>query len=433
MRYRYILEKLNKDITLKLAAAFSAILLWFIVLNINDPYIDKTLYVELDVKNENILMEKNLYLVNRNYRKSIEVIIRGRKSAVNNVSSADFEATLDFSKVKSVNDKLISIDGPYYLKNDKLITITGVNPKSIAIELENLVKSDFPINVEFKGVPKTQYKVIAVRTEPEFVTIQDRESLVNIVGQVKALVDINGIDKDKKVIKQPCVVYNKDGEEIVSLSNSFTVDIYLEVGKEVPLVPVIEGEPAKDYVYTGYSLKNEKVTVKGSYETLAELNELKTAVININGINQSKSYAVPVNIPEGVQIIGGKNEFNVDVYVEKLMEKELVIKKEDIDIVNANRDNQFKYDILTEEASLVIKGRQQYLNEMTVSRLEPYVDVNGLGEGTYELKLQFITYANVESVNIPKIEVKISTVETEQESNSENTSAAEESRSENNE
>ena len=70
---------------------------------------------------------------------------------------------------------------------------------------------------------------------------------------------------------------------------------------------------------------------------------------------------------------------------------------------------------------------------MTVSRLEPYVDVNGLGEGTYELKLQFITYANVESVNIPKIEVKISTVETEQESNSENTSAAEESRSENNE
>lgn len=433
MRYRYILEKLNKDITLKLAAAFSAILLWFIVLNINDPYIDKTLYIELDVKNENILMEKNLYLVNRNYRKSIEVIIRGRKSAVNNVSSADFEATLDFSKVKSVNDKLISIDGPYYLKNDKLITITGVNPKSIAIELENLVKSDFPINVEFKGVPKTQYKVIAVRTEPEFVTIQDRESLVNIVGQVKALVDINGIDKDKKVIKQPCVVYNKDGEEIVSLSNSFTVDIYLEVGKEVPLVPVIEGEPAKDYVYTGYSLKNEKVTVKGSYETLAELNELKTAVININGINQSKSYAVPVNIPEGVQIIGGKNEFNVDVYVEKLMEKELVIKKEDIDIVNANRDNQFKYDILTEEASLVIKGRQQYLNEMTVSRLEPYVDVNGLGEGTYELKLQFITYANVESVNIPKIEVKISTVETEQESNSENTSAAEESRSENNE
>jgi len=433
VRYRYILEKLNKDITLKLAAAFSAILLWFIVLNINDPYIDKTLYVELDVKNENILMEKNLYLVNRNYRKSIEVIIRGRKSAVNNVSSADFEATLDFSKVKSVNDKLISIDGPYYLKNDKLITITGVNPKSIAIELENLVKSDFPINVEFKGVPKTQYKVIAVRTEPEFVTIQDRESLVNIVGQVKALVDINGIDKDKKVIKQPCVVYNKDGEEIVSLSNSFTVDIYLEVGKEVPLVPVIEGEPAKDYVYTGYSLKNEKVTVKGSYETLAELNELKTAVININGINQSKSYAVPVNIPEGVQIIGGKNEFNVDVYVEKLMEKELVIKKEDIDIVNANRDNQFKYDILTEEASLVIKGRQQYLNEMTVSRLEPYVDVNGLGEGTYELKLQFITYANVESVNIPKIEVKISTVETEQESNSENTSAAEESRSENNE
>ena len=47
---RHVFERINRDITTKITAALLAVLLWFIVLNINDPYIDKPLYVELEVK-----------------------------------------------------------------------------------------------------------------------------------------------------------------------------------------------------------------------------------------------------------------------------------------------------------------------------------------------------------------------------------------------
>ena len=40
----------------------------------------------------------------------------GKRDIVDSINPADFSAVLDFSKVKSVNDKSIDIDGPYYAK-----------------------------------------------------------------------------------------------------------------------------------------------------------------------------------------------------------------------------------------------------------------------------------------------------------------------------
>ena len=199
---------------------------------------------------------ENLFLANKNYRKTVEVIVRKRKR-VNNISPSDFDVVLDFSKVKSVNDKTISLDGPYYTKNDKQITLIGMNPKDISIELENIIRKDLSVDVELKGAPKQSYKVIRVSTEPEYVSIQDKESLVNTIDQVKAIVDVSNIDRDKKIIKQPCSVYNENGEEIASLSNRFTVDVFGN-RKEVAIVPEINGNPADDHVYTEINTNIEK-------------------------------------------------------------------------------------------------------------------------------------------------------------------------------
>ena len=211
-RVRYLFKIIKKDLPIKLTAVLLAILLWFIVLNINNPYKEKSAFVELDVKNENVLLEKNIYLVNKNYRKTVEVIVRGRQDIVDSINPADFSAVLDFSKVKSVNDKSIDIDGPYYAKNDKQITVVGMNPKTIALELENIAKADYVVNLELKGTPKASYKVISAKTEPEVVTIQDRESIVNTINEVKALVDVSNIDRDRKVINNRAP-YNESGRK----------------------------------------------------------------------------------------------------------------------------------------------------------------------------------------------------------------------------
>lgn len=408
---RYVLERINEDITTKLSAALIAILLWFIVLNINNPYTDKKFYVELEVRNEYSLIEKNLFLVNKNYRRTVEITVRGRENAVNSISPSDFDVILDFSKVKSVNDKKISIDGPYYTKNDKQITLIGVNPEEISIELENVVKKDLAVEVEFKGTPKQSYKVIRVSTEPEYITIQDKESLVNAVNKVKALVDISNIDRDKKIIKQSCSAYNKNSEEVPSLSNQFTVDVFIEVGKEVAIIPKINGNPANGYVFTESNANIEKALITGPIEVLANINELDTEQIQIEGINTTKEYKVPIKLPEGVKLFNIENEVTVNVQIEKLQEKEIEIRKEDIDIENLDLSDLLDYEILTQQAKLVLKGRQIYLNSIGVGSLTPHIDVKGLQEGTHMLQLKVSSHPEVELIQVPEVEVKVFKVE----------------------
>ncbi len=404
---RYIFERINKDITAKITAALLAVLLWFIVLNINDPYKDKKLYVELEVRNEYSLMEKNLFLANKNYKKTVEIIVRGRESAVDNISPSDFDVILDFSKVKSVNDKSISLDGPYYTKNDKQITLIGMNPRDISIELENIVRRDLAVDVELKGAPKESYKVLKVSTEPEYVTIQDKESLVNTIDQVKALVDISNIDRDKKIIKQTCSAYNKNGEEIASLSNQFTVDVFLEVGKEVAIVPTIKGNPANDHIYTEINTNMEKVILTGPIEVLTNISELNTEQIQIEGINETKEYTVPIKLPEGVKLFNMENEVVVTVHIEKLQEKEIEIENEDINIENIDFTDSLEYEILTLQSKLIIKGRRIHLDNVSMSSLTPHIDVKGLQEGTHTLQLKIASHPEVEFIQVPSVEVKV--------------------------
>lgn len=411
---RYIFERFNKDLTTKITALLLGILLWFIVLNINDPYIEKKFYVELEVKNEYNLAQKNLYLVNKNYRKTVEISVRGRENATNNISPSDFDVVLDFSKIKSVYDSSIKLDGPYYTKNDKQVTLIGMSPEEIPVELENIARQDFVIEVELKGIPKKSYKVLKVSTEPEYITIQDRESLITTIKGVKALVDINNIDRDKKIIRQTCFAYDENGEEISSLGNQFTIDVFLEVGKEIGIVPIISGEPAEEHIFTGFHASEETAIIKGPIEILENLNELNTEQIKIDGLNENRGYTTSIKLPENVKLYNMENEIVVDIVIEKLQEKEFVINSRDIEIENIDYMDTLEYEILTEESKLLIKGRSIYLNSVSISSLTPHVDVKDLKEGTHILKLITAPLPELEIIEIPNIEIRIFKTETQE-------------------
>ncbi|HOJ11183.1 MAG TPA: CdaR family protein [Clostridiales bacterium] len=426
---RYIINRLNnklsEDLATKLISVFLGIILWFIVLNINNPYIEKKFYIELDVRNENTLQEKNIYLVNKNYRRTVEVVVQGRQSTLDSLSSADFEAVLDFSKVRSVNDKSIKVDDPYYTKNDKQITITGMSPKEIPIELEHVLKKELPVMIELKGTPKQSYMVIKTATKPEYVSLHDRESLINTVSSVKAVVDINGIDRDKKVINQSCTVYNTKGEEISSLSNQFTVDIVLEVGKEVPIEPVITGEPAADHVISGIKVNAPNAVITGSYDIISKITSLSTETINVDGLTAAKDYKVPIKLSEGVKLYNTEADATVAIEVEKLEEREIVISKMSINIENVaanmgnmgnNSDNggsQLKYEILTDSCKVILKGRTASLNNINPSILTPHIDVEGLQEGVHHVQLKVSPSPDIDVIKLPSVEVKITKVKNE--------------------
>lgn len=395
----------KSDITIKIISVLLGILLWLYVLNIDNPYEEKSLTIPLSIENRNVLQEKSLSLLNEdNINRNVEVIVRGRKEVINNVKSSDFEAVVDFAKIESEKDKTLRVELHHDIDD---ITISLLVPRSINIKLENIVKGDFAVDVEVTGKPKEGYKVINMTQIPEEVTIEDIESIIETVGSIRSVVDISGLDKDK-TIKKECKIYNKEGKEIPTTDKNLSVEVKFEVAREVPIVPALKGKPANDYVEGQKILNPDKALIAGPSDIISNITELKTEPVDISNTKGNINVTSLINLPEGVRLIDTPKEVSVNVIIEELVEKKLTVQKDLISFENFAKDNTLDYNVLADSVEVTVKGRRASINSITESSLKPIVNVSGLNEGTHQLLLKFTIPLDVKLIGEPKTDVKIS-------------------------
>jgi YbbR domain-containing protein len=393
-------ELMKKDISIKAVSILLAVLFWFYVLNVDNPYELKRIPINVRIENESSLQEKGLVLKN-NIDSTIEITVRGRKEILESLSPSDFIATIDFSKIKSDEDKYLKIEGPYHNIND--ISIATVSPRVINLELEKIRKNSFPVEVQLEGTLKDNYKILDYKIAPQNIMFEDVESLISNVASVRAVVDINGLDRD--VNRQvECKVYNKEGKEIPSLSKNLRVDFVLEVAKEVPIDMVIIGQPAGEYVEVSRTVNPQTALIRGAPEILDKVTEIETEPISIENIEQSIVVPGKLKLPEGVSLVNTPKDAEVSVEVEKLLTKEFIIPRDSISILN---EGALACDINTQSVSITVKGKLRDLNALTQNRINAAIDVGELREGTHIAPLSISLPPGFELVGEYSVEVKI--------------------------
>lgn len=397
-------EPLKNNITIKIISVLIAVLFWLYVINLENPVSSTKFTVPLKVENESSLLEKGLVLKNR-YQTTVDINVRGRKEQIDKLRSNDFEAKIDFSKVKSVDDTVVKVDGPYHNINNIKAELTS--PGEIRIDLEKIQNRQFSVNVETPGTLKPNYSLIKVTPSPNVISLEDKESLINSVASVKAIVDISDIDRDTKISNVPCKVYNKKGVEIPELGKNLSIDVTLEVAKEVPITPVIKGKPHADYVEIGRNFSPLKALIAGPPSVVSKISELKTEPVNIDNIDKNTSISGLIKLPEGVSLVDTPKEVMVNIVVEKLVEKEFNILKDNIALLNGETDGSLNYEIKTESVTVVIKGMQADLNNLSENSFNPVASVEGLKAGTHKVPLDINLPSSVKLVKQQNIEVKI--------------------------
>lgn len=396
----------DKSFYVKILSIFIAILLWFYVLNADNPYGTKHFIVPLRIENQNMLQENNLYLKNNStLKRTIEVTARGRDEVLNTISANDFEAVLDFSKVKSVNDKYLTIDGPYYDAKD--INLVLVSPQSINIELERIISNTFSVQLVVKGVPKTDYKLIRAEINQKSIQLKDRESLINQVDSVKAEIDVSEMSEDGNEVVE-CKVYDSQGMVISELSKGLTSSIKLYFAKEVPVSLIVEGTPASDFVETGRKVTPEKIMVTGTPAILSELTELKTLPVNINGATSSIATNIGFDLPEGIRLVDPSRQATVNITIEQLRENEMVFVRDIISLINT--ENAYSYTIIDENVVLKIKGREVDLSRLSSNTMSPSIDVSGLREGVSTIPIKVTLPPSIRLIEEVTVEVRVEKV-----------------------
>lgn len=394
----------KKDIKIKILSLLSAIFFWLYVTNLKNPFVPMTFYnIPVTFENEDYL-EQNGYTIKNTIRSYIDVTIRGRQEAVDKVRSTDFETTLDFSRIKSVNDKKLYLTEPTCLKKD--VTIESYSPVAIDIQLGRKKTASFKVELKTNIAMKPGYILLGAAISPDVFQLTEEENLINSVDKIVADLELKDLDRDTKTQVQ-CKVYNKTGKEIESLSSGLNATASVEVAKEVAVSLVTRGRLATDYVETLRVIDPVKILVTGPVEVLENLSDLKTKQLDIDKINSNFTAAVPLVVPEGVTLVNGQNEITVNISVEKLVVKDIELGKEDISILNAKNDGTLTYEIISEGLMLQFKGRQSEVDSIRPEVLKAAVDVSGLSEGTHKLQLYLTVPAQVKLLQQASAEVRI--------------------------
>ncbi len=397
-------EFFKKDLTLKIFSIVFAIFLWFAINPVKTNYYT----VPLTIINEESLRAKGLILNSKAFpEKYVTISVRDRVDVLDRIKDTDFEVTLDLSKVKSVDDKSIQIDSPVYLGRENIsLTNMELKPKSVNLDLGKIEENPFIVQVETSGKLPANYEIISKTATPDTVSIQALDSVINSVGSVKAYVDVTGLNKTLAIRKE-CKVFDKKGVEIPELGKKLTVDIRIDVGKRVPVIPIISGNPDKDYVEGSYSVKPDNVLITGDHDLLAKINEIKTSPVSLD--NMTKSFTTPIilQLPDGIRLVNSTREVNVTVEILPLAERTLEIPSDSITLEGRRtEDALLKYEI-TSPVTVKLKGKLEDVNIVSIQQLLATINVDGLDEGTHNVPLVVSLPANITLVEEVKVQVKI--------------------------
>lgn len=284
----------KKDNIAKLIALITAIVLWFIVMNEQNPPADVTYQVPLHVKN----VQADHFVSHDN--DMVEVVVRGPRSIVASVPEDEFYAYLDMADVAEGYHKVkVHVVVPSGLE------LVGVTPDKCDITLDKMVQETRKVELAYSGLATEGVKVDAVKTEIEKVKLDGPSLLVGQVAKVVAHIDLDkkeqdfseevdiiAVDSAGNEISGVTITPNKTSikGKVISVPVEKTVDVNFQMIGELPAELALKGlkADADKIVISGYRPNVEKVTL------------LKTEPLNLSNITGSTTVALSILFPEGI-------------------------------------------------------------------------------------------------------------------------------------
>lgn len=284
----------KKDNIAKLIALITAIALWFIVMNEQNPPADVTYQVPLHVRN----VQADHFVSYDN--DTVEVVVRGPRSIVASVPEDEFYAYIDMADLTEGYHKVkVHVVVPSGLE------LVGVSPDKCDVTLDKMVAENRKVELAYSGLATEGVKVDEVKTEVEKVKLEGASLLVGQVAKVVAHinldkkdedfseeVDIVAVDSEGKEVSGVTVTPNKTSikGKVISVPIEKTVDVTFQMIGELPAELALKGikADADTVVISGYRPNVEKVT------------SLKTEPLNLSNIMGSTTVALSILFPEGI-------------------------------------------------------------------------------------------------------------------------------------
>ena len=272
-----------------------------------------------------------------------------------------------------------------------------IDPSYVTVVIHNKISGKREVNYEILHRESLDSKldISDVTLSKTEVTVKGNEEMLNKVGYVKALVDLNNLVNPKAgdITLKNCklVAYDDSGNVVDVEIIPETIDAELKLSsssKTVPIkvIPKDDGKLAIGYAIASLTPSASSIEIYGNEENIAKV-EYVPVYIDVNGVSENKSYTVNIDKPAGVRELSLKT-ITVNLTVTKESQKEV----SDVRIVHQNLDPNLTVISTSEQdvkTTVLVKGSEEALKSLDETKIVATIDLGAYtSEGEYEVDVK---------------------------------------------
>ncbi len=406
------MKKITANWGLKLASLIFAIIVWFLVTNINDPVISvRYTNIPVTLKNTNLITDQGqVYTVLDNTDTISSITIYAPRSIIDSLSQNNIVATADVQELSSLNTVSIEVvTNKYYDKIEKIVPSNDL----VKLSVERKASKSLAISATTSGTLADGYIIGDISTGQNMIRINGPESVIQNIQSAGVDVDVTGFTTDIYTNADIALLDAEgntvDTSQVTMNAKAVSVNVTIFGTKYVPLKFSVSGEPASGYAFTGQIDSNpEEILIAGKNNVISSVNEIAIADegLDISGLTNNLSYTVDVAdyLPNGV-ILGDK-DYNgtaaVVVHIGSVSEGTF-----DINIENITLEGQlegYNAEIVDEEydtVSLTLSGLTSIINNVSADSISGTVDAASIMENAENGELEDGTYSALVNWTLP--------------------------------
>lgn len=404
-RFRKLIQGLTDNLGLKILSTLIAIVIWYMVVENNDPIETASYTVHVEITNESYIANgKRTFTVGDDYT-NVVVYIRTNRSVLKQLQASNVVVTADLTQI-------VDLDAdPVYVPLQ--VSCAGVNQEDITLSrttipiyIEQIASQKFAVVVDQgDSVPGQNYEIGRMSADTESVTISGPESLINKIGAVKATIDVTGMTENGKVASVISLIDKEQNELPASTMDSLAFEGGIpEIGVSVTLWEKFSGvklqseysgSPAEGYQVSKVTVLPSEITVVGSKDALKTLEEADNTItipgnlVSLGDANQDISVSVNISklLPLDCRLGSSMNEtVQVSLSIMPVDSQEYSLDVEHVECKGLAENLTVSYDHT--KVAVRVKKKEESKEELNVSDIGLCIDLTGLTAGEYTLPVE---------------------------------------------
>lgn len=287
------------------------------------------------------------------------------------------------------------------------VRVVDTDPGTTTVNLEDLVSKAIPVDTRVVGSLPIGYELGSMTPEQSEVTVTGPESLVALVSEAAADVNVTGLTVgfEQTVPLKPLTASGSEirGVRIEPAATRVTLQVTQStIVRTVPLTVRVTGTPAEGFRVTGVATTPSAVQIQGPIESLQQVDSIALPAVNVNGARSEIVRSVAIPLPPGLSFVDTERA-TVTVTIAEITSTLRIAMAVDVLGLTPGSDTTLEPGNVT----VVVEGPLPVLNALASGDIRATIDVSDRGPGVYSVPVTVTVPDGVEIVSMQPEEVTV--------------------------